>query len=116
MTYPHIDPDFDYETRKQAEVEARMAEDRKVFDAANAVMEAQLSCPFKSSNPDCFQCGNENCFKAFRALCELQGETIEQAKEASEIQARKNRWAVLGQTKRFEVLASKYQIKKEKAA
>lgn len=70
MTFPHIEPEF--QLKKDSNVPDHLTPEhiKLVQDVNNAVMEAWLNCPNKE-NANCLECGNDVCFKAFKAQAKL---------------------------------------------
>lgn len=78
---PHDQPWLDdYQTRHQAELQARWNEEAKVFQIQNQAMKTALAeCPFELRTPEtCRECGNESCIKAWKEQQKLWGDDNEE--------------------------------------
>jgi hypothetical protein len=70
VTFPHIEPN----QKNDLPDYLQEAHVKRVFEVNNAVMEAFLNCEAKGA--DCLECGNQECFEAFKAQAELWGMTL----------------------------------------
>ena len=109
MTFPHIEPEF--KLKKDSNVPDHLTPEhiKLVQDVNNAVMEAWLNCPSKDT--DCLECGNDDCFKAFKKQAKLWDMSFEEYIRSHKEQAEKGKKAAEEQTARYAKYYADYNFK-----
>jgi hypothetical protein len=100
MTFPHIEPEFQLKKDSNVPDHLTPAHIKLVQDVNNAVMEAWLNCPNKE-NANCLECGNDVCFKAFKAQAKLWDMTFEEYIKSYERLEKESEKAVKEQAYRY---------------
>ena len=111
MTFPHIEPEF--VAKKEANIPDYMQESyiKRVFAVNNAVMELKLKCSQENRNINCLECGNEECFNAFKAQAKLWGMTFEEYIDSHKKQEQEAEKAVKEQDYRYAKYYADYNMK-----
>ena len=110
MTFPHIEPEF--QLKKDSNVPDHLTTEhiKLVQDVNNAVMEAWLNCPNKE-NANCLECGNEECFNAFKAQAKLWGMSFDEYIDSHKKQEQEAEKAVKEQDYRYAKYYADYNMK-----
>lgn len=109
MTFPHIEPEFQLKKDSNVPDHLTPAHIKLVQDVNNAVMEAWLNCPNKE-NANCLECGNDVCFKAFKAQAKLWGMSFDEYIDSYKKQEQEAEKAVREQNYRYAKYYADYNL------